>query len=151
MPLYEVLAALWEKLTEAERAVEKEFEELPKEQRTPHKKLEMIRQKLAEWGEPFVYARVNAKDAEEAKMYAEDALLAAKVLRPPGSVMTPEGEWKPLGEWKPRVGSIALLLPDEVFIDPPPEGNPAAPQPEHLILGAAAALWIAALLLSLKR
>jgi hypothetical protein len=80
---------------------------------------------------------VNAASADEAERFARDALAMTGAL--------PE---EPM-----LIGTAAVAYPlaDTIFIDPPPEDNPATLQPEHLILGAAASLWLAALLLGLER
>jgi len=145
MVLYEALSHPTEGHPESDQAWEEaraEFEKLPKEQRTPYKFLEILEAKLAEKGVPFVHARVHAEDAEEARRLAEIALEAAVTGSPPSS----------LGA-EPAIRATTYVYPlaDMIFIDPPPEGGSKPLQPEHLVLGAAAILWLAALLLSLKR
>lgn len=147
MPLYEVLAYPRPSYEEVHAEIQREFERLPKEQRTLHKWLEVARRKLAEVGVPHVYARVHARDAEEARKYAEATLVAAAADQLPRAELPPEEE----RFFGPRylVDSIVYPFAEEVIVDPPPEGGPSAS--DLLVLGAAVilgatALWVTALL-----
>jgi hypothetical protein len=145
MPIYEVLAHARLEGNDLSAEVQKEFERLPKEQRTLRRWMEIARRKLAERGVPHVYARVHARDAEEARRYAKETLVAAAADQLPRAELPPEEEMF----FGPRylIDTIVYPLAEEVVVDPPPE-EPSAPW-APLALAALAALvavgWLAAL------